>query len=116
MRLGGLHGTRGYEYAPLEKGAKPAGRRGSLLGCLVVPCIERQHYHFRRVALPMQASQGLASTRYSTWRDPLPEVTASSICLLQPEIIVGVGFIVPMYSSVTGVTGVTGEVWKSRGE
>ena len=85
-------------------------------GCLGVPCIERQHYHFRRVALPMQAPKGLAATRYSIWRDPLLEVTASSVFLLHPEIIVGVGFIAPMYSSVTGVTGVTGEVWEPCGE
>lgn len=81
------------EYAPTEKGAKPAGRRKVLEGCLGVPCIERQHYHFRRVALPAQAPQGLASTRYSRWRDSLPAVTAVSVCLLQPGIFAGVGFI-----------------------
>ena len=95
MRLGGLHGTRGYEYALPEKGVKPAGRGKDLEGCLGVPCIERQHYHFRRVAFPMQAPQGLASTRYSIWRNPLPKVTVSSVFLLQPEIIVGVGFLAP---------------------
>ena len=60
-----LRGTRGYEYVPPEKGVKPAGRRKVLEGCLGVPCIERQYYHFRRVALPAQVPQGLAPTRYS---------------------------------------------------
>jgi len=95
LRLGGLHGTRGYEYAPPEKGVKTAGRRKVLEGCLGVPCIERQHYHFHRVALSAQGPQGLASTRYSIWLDPLPVVTAVSFCLLQTGIVAGLGFIAP---------------------
>jgi len=78
--------------------------------------LNRQHHHFRRVALPLQAPQGLAATRYSIWQDLLLEVTAFSICLLQPEINVGVGFLSLMYLSVTGVTGEAGEVWESCGE
>lgn len=85
VRLGGLHGTRGYEYAPPEKGVKPAGRRKVLEGCLGVPCIERQHYHFRRVALPVQAPQGLAPTRYCSMRT-LIDMGVSSIISKAKEL------------------------------
>ncbi|ACJ52812.1 hypothetical protein Blon_1737 [Bifidobacterium longum subsp. infantis ATCC 15697 = JCM 1222 = DSM 20088] len=95
MRLGGLHGTRGYEYAPPEKGAKPAGRGKSWKIALVFPALNDNTIIFAALHFPCKPPQGLASTRYSIWRNPLPKVTVSSVFLLQPEIIVGVGFLAP---------------------